>query len=59
MLDTLSSGKIKDSGKGLEDRSTDFDTHTLLLEVVNQLKIMNMHLSVLTDQRILEGDLNE
>jgi hypothetical protein len=43
--------------KNLIERGAD-DTTIIMAELLRELKIMNLHLSHLTDQRILEDDVN-
>ena len=37
----------------------DFGTHEILKEMLLQMKMMNMHLSIVTDEELKETDLRE
>ena len=47
----------KEEGGQKKVWTSDDDVRELLLQMLNQLKIMNAHLQTITDENILEGEL--
>jgi len=45
-------------GTRLENQVIDDDSHSLLLGILKQLKIMNIHLSMMTDNEIDKAEID-
>jgi len=52
------SGNLVNAFGKINLEETQVDNRDLLLEILKQLKIMNIHLESITDQRILDHDIS-
>jgi len=49
---------IKEEGGQKEARTSDDNVQLILGEILKQLKIMNLHLAILTDERIEKQEID-